>query len=495
MNAILSLKYFIPELSLTALLIIAVLADLILKKENKHHSTGIVIAGAIIVLITLIVTGTEMHSLFFGTIVLDRFAVFFKFLTILTLIFTLWAGSHSKDLKKYNPGEFNSLLLMIVLGIFVLTSAVDLLVIYLSFEMLSLLSYVLSGYLLKDKKSNEASLKYIIFGAFSSGIMLYGLSWLYGLTGSLKLDNIHLFLISYNGSALPVYISMLMILAGLGYKIAAVPFHFWSPDVYEGAPTPFTAFLSVAPKAAGFAVLIRMFSFTFSAEGSLETGQWEAFTWLDWPTLLAIISAVTMTLGNFIAIQQTNIKRMLAYSSIAHAGYLMMGLVVLDIEGIFAILFYLSIYMFMNLGAFFVAIFVHNTYGKEDISDFRGLGYKAPFVAIVMTLFLFSLTGLPPTAGFIGKFYLFAALIKSQNQWLWLAVIGIMNSVVSLYYYAGVIKEMFMRDENEEFTALKPGFSFSLLLLVLVAPVFLFGIYWVPLQEFIRSSLGFFISL
>lgn len=495
MNVIQSLKYFTPELLLTVLIVIAVLADLIFKKENRRRSTAIVITGAFVVLVSLFLGSPDNHSIFFGTVVKDGFAVFFKALAMVALIFTLWGSRHSKDLSTYSPGEFNSLMLMIILGIFVLAGAVDLLLIYLSFELLSLLSYVLSGYLLKDKRSNEAALKYLIFGAFSSGVMLFGMSWLYGLTGSLKLDHIHHFLSNYSDSILPVYISMLMVLAGISYKIAAVPFHFWSPDVYEGSPTPFTAFLSVAPKAAGFALMIRIFSYTFSGEGAISSESWNAVRDLDWPTLIAIISAATMTLGNVIAIQQKNVKRMLAYSSIAHAGYLMMGLVVLDLSGIFAILFYLSVYLFMNLGAFFVAVFVNNNCGKEDISDFRALGYKAPFIAVLMVIFLFSLTGLPPTAGFIGKFYLFAALINSQDQWLWLAVIGIINSVISLYYYAGIIKEMYLREEKDEYQSLKPGFSFSLMLFLLVVPIVLFGIYWTPLQEFAASSLSFFIGI
>jgi len=496
MNVILSLNYYIPELLVTGLALLAVVMDLIWRKDRGFRQTNILIFGLAVTILYLLLSPSDGQSLFFGTVVQDSFGRFFKIIASAAGIFTLWSLRYSNVMKKYNHGEFNSLLLMIILGVFVLSSATDLILIYLSFELLSLLSYVLTAYLLKDPKSNEAGLKYIIYGAFSSGLMLFGMSWLYGLTGSLKIDGIHFYLNSYVSTPLPVYIALLLILAGIGYKIAAVPFHFWSPDVYEGAPTPFTAFLSVAPKAAGLAVLIRMFSYTFSSTDAFVSESWSPLAYLDWPMLIAVISAVTMTLGNTVALQQTNVKRLLAYSSIAHAGYMLMGLVVLNHEGIFAILFYIGVYMFMNLGAFFVAVFVANQMGREDISDFRGLGYKAPLIGILMSLFLFSLTGLPPTAGFIGKFYLFAALIKSQSQWLWLAVIGILNSVVSLYYYVGIIREMYMQGNEAEDNAafdIQPGFA--LMLVLLAVPVLLFGIYWTPLQSIAAESLQLMLSL
>ena len=228
-------------------------------------------------------------------------------------------------------------------------------------------------------------------------------------------------------------------MVGFGYKISAVPFHFWTPDVYEGSPTTITAYLSVAPKAAGFALLIRFFNQVFGDGTAMTTESWMAVNNLPWPQLMAVLAAATMTVGNLVAIQQNSVKRMLAYSSIAHAGYMMMALPLMSQSGIYGIMIYVFVYLFMNLGAFFVLIYVQSEIGGETCDDFNGLGWKMPFIGIVMTLFMVSLTGLPPTAGFIGKFYIFASVIEAGSQYYWLAFVGVVNSVVSLYYYIRVV--------------------------------------------------------
>jgi NADH-quinone oxidoreductase subunit N len=299
------------------------------------------------------------------------------------------------------------------------------------------------GYMKGDRLSNEASLKYVLFGAISTGTMLFGMSLLYGLAGTLDLYGIRTALadqqmLVQSGPALMVII--LMVLAGIGFKMAAVPFHFWCPDVYTGAPTPVTAFLSVGPKVAGFAVLVRFF-YGGLAQPSGDAS-WAMVGAVNWQAILIGVSVLTMTLGNVTALLQTNLKRLLAYSSIAHAGYMLMGLALMTEEGIQAVLFYLIVYAIMNIGAFLVVITLSADRPREEIDDFRGLGWRMPGLAAAMAIFLFSLTGLPPFAGFVGKVYLFRAVIEKEMYWL--AIAGALNSVVSLYYYVRIVKTMYL---------------------------------------------------
>ncbi|MGH7455121.1 MAG: NADH-quinone oxidoreductase subunit N, partial [bacterium] len=278
------------------------------------------------------------------------------------------------------------------------------------------------------------------------------------------------------------------------YKIAAVPFHFWAPDVYEGAPTPVTAFLSVGPKAAGFALLIRFFNTGLAT--TTDGASWNAVAGINWPQLLAVISAATMTLGNLIAIKQNNIKRLLAYSSIAHAGYSLMGAVLLTREGIYATMFYLVAYYLMNLGAFLVVIICQELIKSERIEDYRGLGFRAPVVAAAMTVFLFSLTGLPVTVGFVGKFYLLAALVRGGEQYIWLAIVAVINTVVSLFYYARIFKAMYLETPDDvALTRLPVSATAIILLAVLVVPTVLLGAFWGPLFDLAESSVKFFSAL
>ena len=277
-------------------------------------------------------------------------------------------------------------------------------------------------------------------------------------------------------------------MAGFGYKISAVPFHFWTPDVYEGAPTSITAYLSVAPKAVGFAVAIRFFNQVFGDGGSFIDPSLTTFTELPWPQLLAILAVASMTLGNLVAIQQSSVKRMLAYSSIAHAGYMLMALPTLSSQGVYAVMIYLVMYLFMNLGAFFVVIYVKSQGGGESFEDYSGLGWKMPIVGIVMTIFMLSLTGIPPTAGFIGKFYLFAAVIKTGPQLYWLAIVGAINSVISLYFYMRVVKVMFFEGEPSA-TVVVPPLAIMLIFMALAIPSVVFGVYWTPIANWVSQSL------
>ena len=374
-----------------------------------------------------------------------------------------------------------------------MVSAIDILMVYLAIEIVSIMSFFLAGYLKKNPHSNEASLKYVIYGAFSSGIMLYGLSILFGLTGTTKFFEMQNAISSLGSdSNLALILSVVFILVGFGYKISAVPFHFWTPDVYEGSPTTITAYLSVAPKAAGFALLIRFFNQVFGDGTAMASESWMAVNNLPWPQLMAVLAAATMTVGNLVAIQQNSVKRMLAYSSIAHAGYMMMGLPLMSQSGVYGIMVYIFVYLFMNLGAFFVLIYVQSEIGGETFNDFDGLGWKMPFLGIVMTLFMVSLTGLPPTAGFIGKFYIFASVIEAGPQYYWLVFVGVVNSVVSLYYYIRVVKHMYLVGERSESIGLPSSHLVTLVLIVLAIPTFIFGWYFNTLTDWINQSLVIF---
>ena len=325
--------------------------------------------------------------------------------------------------------------------------------------------------------------------------MLYGLSIIFGLTGTTKFFEIRDAIATLDSSSnLALTLSTIFVLAGFGYKISAVPFHFWTPDVYEGSPTPITAYLSVAPKAAGFALMIRFFNQVLVESDSLSTIGWYADVSFAWPGLLGVISVVTMTMGNLVAIQQNSVKRMLAYSSIAHAGYMLMVFPTISSEGVFAVMIYLVMYLFMNLGAFFVLIYVAQKEGGENFEHFSGLGWRMPIVGIVMTVFMFSLTGLPPTVGFIGKFYLFVAIINAGPSFYWIAFFGAINTVVSLYYYMRVVKTMYLDGKPSE-EIIVPPFSMTLIFFVLAIPSVFFGIYWTPILNWVKDSLLFFVQI
>ena len=428
-----------------------------------------------------------------GTVALDPFANFFKVLILLSTTLVILMSFSSKELKEYRVGEYFSILSIMTFGLFLMVSAIDILMVYLAIEIVSIMSFFLAGYLKKNQLSNEASLKYVIYGAFSSGIMLYGLSILFGLTGTTKFFEMQSAISGLSAqSNLALILSVVFILVGFGYKISAVPFHFWTPDVYEGSPTTITAYLSVAPKAAGLALLIRFFNQVFGDGSAISSEFWLAVNDIPWPQLMAVLSAATMTVGNLVAIQQNSVKRMLAYSSIAHAGYMMMALPLMSQSGIYGIMMYVFVYLFMNLGAFFVLIYVQSEFGGETFDDFNNLGWKMPFIGAVMTLFMVALTGLPPTAGFIGKFYIFAAVIEAGSEYYWLAFVGVINSVVSLYYYIRVVKHMYLVGDRSESIGMPSSKLVTLLLVVLAIPTFIFGWYFGPVTDWIGQSFVIF---
>jgi len=482
-----SLRYFIPELILSGAILIVLITDLIARGKARGLVTGLTVASlAAATVYAVKLYGVGSALLFTDMIAIDPFAVYFKLLFYVATALVVMVAFISPDTRKVDLGEFAALMLTVALGMSLMASAVDLLMMVIGLEMVSITSYVLAGFLKGNRRSSEAALKYVIYGAASSGVMIYGMSILFGLTGSTNIFGIAEGLAQQEPYRLATLVAIGFILAGIGYKISIVPFHFWTPDVYEGAPIPVTAFLSVGPKAAGFAMMVRVFYSGLSQAGS--DGRWLPVAGLDWPSLLAAFAAATMTFGNLAAIPQNNLKRLLAYSTIAHAGYMLMGFVVLSNTGVLAVLFYLGVYLIMNLGAFFVVIAMAKQARGEDISHYRGLVWRSPFLAVAMAAFLFSLIGLPPSAGFIGKLYLFAAVIR--EKYYWLAVVGVLNSVVSLYYYARILKAMFF-DAAETEGRLPVPAAARVLIVVLLVPTVGLGLWWSPLWDLASRSLAF----
>jgi NADH-quinone oxidoreductase subunit N len=444
------LSLFLPEMVLCSTALAVLLLDLWLPRARRGVLPALAVAG-------LALFGCCAAGLwdpqrgpaydFWGSYVIDNFGVFLKVLfAVVGVLIVLLSTDFFRDIPAY--GEYWSLLLFVLLGMTLLASANDLITIYLAFELVSLVSYVLAGYLRRDPKSNEAALKYFLYGASASGVMIYGMSLLYGLGGSTNLQVLADRLAT--GQATPLgALALMLVLAGLGYKVAMAPFQAWCPDVYEGAPTPVTAFLSVGPKVAGFAILLR---FAGSVMPSLVP---------QWQVVVAVLATLTMFVGNLLAIRQQNLKRLLAYSSIAHAGYLLIGVVAAGSQagwGLPAVLFYLAAYVLMNLGVFALLLIVARSRGTEELSGFSGLAQGAPAVAAAMVVFLLSLTGIPPTAGFVGKLYLFAAAIRSGTWW-WLAFVGIINSAISLYYYMNIVRLMYFGQPTPELGPRSPRLS------------------------------------
>lgn len=491
-----SLSFITPEIFLSIALVVLVLADLVLHKDKKLIPyialLGIVGTGYL----TISQYGmngfafqnsASMYSSY-GMITVDTFGIFFKVIVVISSLLIILFSFPSDEIQKITDrvGEYYALIFGMILGMFLMISATDLILIYLSMELMSLSSYVLAGFTKLRDRNSEASLKYLLYGAVSSGLMLFGISLVYGLTGTTNLYLINSLIQSPQINLFTLAFACILIFAGIGYKISSAPFHFWTPDVYEGAPITITAFLSVASKAAGFALLVRFIKTTFVSYVDAN-GWWHLINVFDWKTLIVAISILTMTLGNFSALWQNNMKRMLAYSSIAHAGYILLGLVVFSNQGLMAILIYFSVYLLMNLGAFLVVMLIANKLGSEDIDNYNGLGYTSPFLSLALAIFLISLTGLPPTAGFIGKLYLFVALVDAKM--ITVAVIALLNSVVSLYYYVRVLKHIYLVKPAQEPVAVTTSFGNTVLVSVLMLPVIVFGIYFEPLVNFAKSCM------
>jgi NADH-quinone oxidoreductase subunit N len=488
-----SFRYILPETTLSVFFVLTLLSSIVIKGRDKF-------APAYLALLAFIITGAFVFQqvgvselIFSGMYAVDPFSWFFKIIFLITgiliVVFSLQSNELESASTKYP--EYFSLIISLTIGAFFMAGASNLLMMYLSLELVSISSYILSGFTKENARADEASIKYVIYGAFSSGLMLYGISLIYGLTGQTNIYALNQSLSAGSVPRITILIAIVLMLVGLGYKISAVPFHFWTPDVYEGAPITVTAFLSVTSKAAGFAMLIRFFKISFIdiSAAPMASGVWGIFRGLQWNDIIAVLSVLTMTVGNLVALWQTNMKRLLAYSSIAHAGYILMGLVTLSNEGITAMLLYFIAYLLMNLGAFYVVMLIANKYHTENLSEYKGLGYKSPYAAFSLTVFLFSLTGIPPTFGFIGKFYLFSALMKTD--YVWLAIVGVINSVISLYYYVRVVRNMYLVQPDQA-TAVGFDFGTNLLMTLLVIPNILLMLYFAPVLDWAQQSVVMF---
>jgi NADH-quinone oxidoreductase subunit N len=453
-----------PELILSltamALLLITVLA----KKGAKGAIPYLSLAGIVVALLFSFSLWGKSEYAFNRMVVIDNYSLFFKIIFLITAGLTVLMSIRFLQREEFDYGEYYVLLLFAAVGMMFMASAADLIIIFLGLETFSLSVYALAGFFRTQAKSNESSLKYFLLGAFSAGFLLYGIALIYGATGTTNLKGIYEFVRKTPLLTDPLLlIGMGMLIVGFGFKVASVPFHMWTPDVYEGAPTSITAFMSVGPKAAGFAAFLRVFVYALS---SLQT---------DWVWILWVLAVLTMTLGNLVAIAQKNIKRMLAYSSIAHAGYILVAMVTASELGTASILYYILAYAFMNLGAFGVVI-LYGRKGEENINigDYSGMASKYPLLAAAMAIFMFSLAGIPPTAGFVGKFYIFSSAVKAG--YIGLAIIGVLNSALSVYYYLRVTVMMYMRNPEKELGQLDLSPSMAIALIIAVLGTLQMGI-------------------
>ena len=433
MNSFLAL---FPLLIIVFAALLVLILEVFIKKENRNYLAYVSLFFLIICGIICGKFWDKNYSYFDGYLFLDNFSIFLSFIIIITTFFVILLSMKYIFLQDVNYGEFYSLLLFALSGMMIMISSGDFLVIFLGLEVLSISSYALAGLRRKDEKSSEAAIKYFLLGSFSSAFFIYGLALLYGASHSTEISSIIDYFKSETSLSLMALIGLGLVIIGFGFKIAVVPFHMWTPDVYEGAPTPITAFFSVGPKAAGFAVLLRIFYPYWKV--ALDS---QAIFWL-----LCIISVLTMVVGNFVALRQTNVKRILAYSSIAHAGYLLIAILAQDNT---SLVFYLTVYLFMNIGAFAAVIAL----GKKDkeyleLEDYAGIGFKYPWIGATFAIFLFSLAGFPPTGGFLAKFYVFVGAVRQGL--VPLVIIGVLASLVSVFYYLRIIVYMYMREPSTE---------------------------------------------
>ena len=480
-----------PELTLLFFSLVILVLDLTKFGQSARVLGWVTIAGLAATAFQLISAFDEPVRHVLGLVVVDKFGNFFKLFTLAAVAVVVYFVMNDRLERKRGIGEYFFLLTGAAIGIFFMVGTNNLLLLMLGLELLSLASYSLAGFHKGEKRSAEAAMKYVVFGGLSAGVMLYGVSLLYGLTGTLDLT----VMAGAAGDGLPrslaaaiqdspaaVAIAIVLILSGFAYKVSVAPFHFWAPDVYEGAPTPVTTFLAVGSKAAGFGALLRFLGVLF---GSPETQDVVASYGLQVGQLIALLAAVTMTLGNLAALRQDSVKRMLAYSSVAHAGYVLMGVVTMTAPGFEAAMVYLAAYYFMNLGAFGFLLYFQGVTGKDTYESLKGMGWRAPAISIAMVAFLVSLTGLPPTVGFYGKYVLFAACWADGFKWL--VVVAALNSVVSLFYYIKVARFLFLSDPADQHAEAQPAFTG--VMIAMAALTILFGIYATPLVRWASASM------
>jgi len=458
----------LPEVLLLALAVLVLILDPFLKKEASHRSfLGILTAAGLLVTLTLsllLARPADPSLVFGGMLRFDWLGFLFEMLFIFAAAVT---ALFFMDTDRLNQrAEAYILLLAATIGMCLMSSSADLVMLYLAIETTSIPLYVLAGFLTSDEKSTESGFKYLLFGALTSAILLYGFSLIYGFAGTTSLYNLAIHFSNFDLLAVGI---TFLVLAGLAFKVSLFPFHFWAPDVYEGAPTPVAGFLSTASKAAGFAVILRLLTAVFPVISS------------DWSMILAVLAALTMTVGNLIALAQKNVKRLLAYSSIAHAGYAMIGVVAFSQLGVASTVFYLIAYILTNLLAFGIVGIVGHVTGSDNMSAYNGLGRRNATLALAALVAFLSLAGMPPFGGFVAKFFVFSAAI--QSGWIWLAVVGILNSIFGLYYYLNILKYIYlyrMENQDEDQHPVPVSRPVAVALTILVIGVLLIGTLFGP---------------
>lgn len=456
---------------LTAILGLGVLIlGIIVPKGSKHGLGWVSLLGILGIMAVAVSLWGESRELLNGMYLLDNYALFWK-ITFLTAAALVILGCMRFVDKMGDQAEYYSITIFATLGMMIMASAGDFITLYLGLELMTISFIILVCFRKLDAKSVEAGIKYLLLAGMSSAVLLYGLSLLYGLTGSITMLEVSK-ITAMQPLSPALMLALVMVIAGLGFKISAVPFHMWSPDVYEGAPTPVTAYLAVGSKAASLAIILRLFIAGLP-------GVWE-----NWAMVMAILAAVTIIVGNLVAIPQTNIKRMLAYSSIAQAGYILVGLVTATEAGIKGVMFYAFLYVFATMGAFIVVAYFYNNTGSDELKDYAGLSQRSPLLAAVMLIALLSMAGIPPLAGFVGKFYLFKTIV---DGYLWLVFIGLIMSMVSVYYYLRVALVMY-RDEPIDATPIKVSSPVAVTLIVTMIATLVIGVYPGPLSEVVNNA-------
>jgi len=477
-SASLNFELIYPELALLITAFVILLLTSVRRAVRLMPLLALI--GLVISLVLAIGQWGNQASGFFGMVTCDNFGSGFKAIFAVIAALSLCLSQRYFDVKGISRPEFYALLLFSTVGMMTMANTTDMIVMFLGLEIMSVPLYVMAAFARRSLESNEAGIKYFFMGAFASGFLLMGIAFIFGAAGTTDLRRIVAdFSYVFSNHELYMYVGVLLVLIGFAFKIAAVPFHAWVPDVYQGAPTPVTAFFSAGPKAAGFAVMLRLFLFGFA--------QMEVLTTVFW-----ILAVLTMTVGNVLALRQSNIKRMLAYSSIAHAGYIMIALAVGGSDAIAAAMFYLLGYAMFNLGGFAVVVLLETRSGrKSDISELAGMAKAHPYLAAALALFMFALSGFPPTVGFVGKFYLFSTAIKAG--FVWLAIIGVMNSFLSVYYYFRVIKTAYMTEPESPFTRVSYTPAIVLALIVTIVGTLGLGLFPQRFIELARSALFAFL--
>lgn len=481
LNYLASISRYIPELLLVVLMVGLILIEATYADDEKNKRYVFITAciGLVVTFISLIVNlSGKGEAIFSNSMIIDPFSTLMKMLMVIGTLGAYYLSTFSKDIYESLKSEFIIMAVGILIGGMILASANNMLMIYIGIETLSIISYVMASLKKNDERSSEAGLKYALYGGLSSGIMLFGMSHIFGVLGTIQFTGMAANIAKLNTNQILIMMpSFVLFFAGIGYKIAAVPFHMWSPDVYEGSPTPVTTFFAVVPKLAGISALVRVTMIFFSNASSLNVA---------WVGLMMAIAALTMTVGNVSAIGQKSVKRMLAYSSISHAGIMIAGITMINEIGVRAIVFYAITYVFMTLVAFYVTSIVQDKYGNDHFDRFQGLVYRYPFMAIAMSIVMFSLTGLPPLAGFVAKWNIINALLSAKFYTL--AIVLVLNSVVSAYYYLKIVRLMTLK--QAESTEAIEGFGFlnQVVILAMTLPVLILGIFWDGIMSLASSA-------